>query len=73
MSLQYILGTPTLAVAVHPHGKTVVTLPTASLIDVPDALESQDGLIGVGFNGETVLMFAQDIRERGRLVSSASG
>jgi hypothetical protein len=50
----------------------VITVPGGSVIDVPLPLNGIRGLIEVTFNGETVLMFAEDIKERGTPVSEAS-
>jgi len=47
-------------------------VPSGSVIDVPIALNGIQGLIEVTFHGETVLMFAEDIRDRGKPVFGAS-
>lgn len=43
-----------------------ITIPRSSVVDVPQTIEGLSGLISVKFNGESILMFAEDIQQRGR-------
>ncbi len=52
--------------------RKLILVPRASVVDVPEPLYGLQGLVEVTFNGETVLMFAQDIRQRGKPVSRTS-
>jgi len=66
-----LINTPTVAV-IEQSPRRVITVPSGSVIEVPLSLNGIQGLIEVTFNGETVLMFAEDIRDRGKPVSTAS-
>ncbi|MGC4053368.1 MAG: hypothetical protein QM757_29045 [Paludibaculum sp.] len=68
----YLINSPTLVVIVQGSERTPITIPSASIIDVPQELDGLHGLIEVQFNGESVLMFAEDIRQRGKRVSKAT-
>jgi hypothetical protein len=72
MAQRYLIGTPTSAAIIEEGARKIITVPGASVIDVPQPLKGLQGLIEVTFDGETVLMFAEDIRQRGKLVSTAS-
>ncbi|MBN9662642.1 MAG: hypothetical protein J0H49_30870 [Acidobacteria bacterium] len=72
MPQRYQIIAPTLVLAVQGSGKKPITIPTDSMVDVPLTLYGRKGLIEVQFNGETVLMFAEDIRERGVRVARMS-
>jgi len=57
------------------HGRRnekVMVIPNNSVVDVATPLTGTQGLIEVKLNGETALMFAEDILQRGKRVSSAS-
>ena len=71
MAQRYVINAPVL-VAVQRSGKTVITLPSASVIEASEPVDSLQGLIEVTFQGETVLMFAEDLRMRGKLVTSVA-
>lgn len=71
MAQRYLIKTPTSA-AIKQGPRKVITVPSGSVIDVPLTLDGVRGLIEVTFSGETVLMFAEDIRNRGNPVSEAS-
>lgn len=71
MAQRYLITTPTTAVNEQSPAKAF-TVPSGSVIDVPLPLKGVRGLINVTFNGEGVLMFAEDIRDRGKLVSEPS-
>ena len=72
MSQRYVICSPTLVVLLHADATRTATLPCDSVIEAPESLNELRGLIKVRFNGENLLMFAEDIQERGMLVSSAS-
>ena len=71
MAQQYLITTPTSAV-IEQSPRKIITVPRGSVIDVSLPLSGVRGLVEVTFNGETVLMFAEDIRDRGNPVSEAS-
>jgi len=71
MAQRYLIETPTSA-AIEQNPRKVITVPIGSVIDVARPLNGVRGLIEVTFNGETVLMFAEDIRVRGKAVSALS-
>ncbi|MDD5544174.1 MAG: hypothetical protein PHX83_13465 [Acidobacteriia bacterium] len=45
--------------------RKIITVPSESVIDVRSPLNDAEGLIEVNFEGETVLMFAEDLQGRG--------
>ncbi|MGJ5818838.1 hypothetical protein [Paludibaculum fermentans] len=69
MPQRYVINIPTLVVAIQGTAKMPITIPSASVVDVPQKVEELQGLIEVEFNGENVLMFAEDIKQRGKPVS----
>ena len=71
MAQRYLITTPTPA-AIEQSPRKVITVPSGSVIDVPSPLNGVRGLIEVIFKGETLLMFADDIKDRGKPVSEAS-
>ena len=71
MAQRYLIETPTPA-AIAQSPRKIITVPSGSVVDVPLALNGVRGLIEATFNGESVLMFAKDIRRRGKPVSGAS-
>jgi hypothetical protein len=72
MAQQYLITTPTSAVAIEGRERKVITVPNDSIVDVSRPLNGLEGLIEVTVDGQTVLMFAEDIRQRGKPVSRAS-
>jgi hypothetical protein len=52
--------------------RKVIVVPNESVVDVSLSLNGRQGLIEVRFNGETVLMFAEDIKQRGMPLAAAS-
>jgi hypothetical protein len=72
MVQHYQIDTPTLVLAVEGIARMPIIIPSDSVIEVPRTLYGRQGLIEVQFNGTTVLMFAEDIRQRGRRVSKVS-
>ena len=72
MAQRYAITTPTTGVSVHNGKRTAITIPKASVIEVAQALDGLQGLIEVTFKGEAILMFAQDIRQRGKPAAGAS-
>jgi hypothetical protein len=72
MAQRYLITTPTCAVSMEDGARKAITVPNDSVVSVSLPLEELQGLIEVTVNGETVLMFAEDIRQRGKPVSRAS-
>jgi hypothetical protein len=68
MHRRYAIESPTSAVAIQRTTRAVITVPRASIIQVAQAVDTLHGLIEATLNGETVLMFAEDIRQRGKLL-----
>jgi hypothetical protein len=69
MPRRYVMSSPISAVAIQRSARTVITVPSASVIAVAQPVDALQGLIEVALNGETVLMFAEDIRQRGKLLT----
>ena len=69
---RYVLKTPTSAVTMEDGTRKVRVVPNNSVVNVATPLTGTPGLIEVELNGETVLMFAEDILQRGERVSGAS-
>lgn len=63
---RYKIDIPTLVVAMQGAARMPITIPRSSVVDVPQTIEGLSGLISVKFNGESILMFAEDIQQRGR-------
>ena len=72
MAQRYVITTPTSGVSVHNGVRVAMTIPKASVVEVAQPLDGLDGLIEVKFKGEAILMFAQDIRQRGKPAAGAS-
>jgi hypothetical protein len=72
MAQRYVITTPTLGVSVHNGKRTAITIPEASVIEVGQSLDGFEGLMEVTFEGEAILMFAEDIRQRGKPAAGAS-
>ena len=69
----YLLKTPTLAVATDAGGaRRFVRVPSNSVVEVTSPIDGLHGLIEVSANGGPVLMFAEDIKERGKRALRAS-
>ena len=49
--------------------RRVIKAPQMSVVEVPEPLDEQTGLIKVILNGDIALMFAEDIRARGKRCS----
>lgn len=69
MAQRYLIAIPTSAVTIEGRARKVILISKDSVVDVPLPLNGLQGLIEVTVNGGTVLMFAEDIRERGKPVS----
>ena len=67
MAQRYVIKAPVL-VAARGSDKAVVTLPIASVIETTESVDDAEVLIEVTYQGECVLMFAEDIRLRGKPV-----
>jgi len=72
MAKRYLITTPTPAVTTGRKAREFIMLPNNSIVDVSLPLDGIRGLIEVTVDGETMLMFAEDLRLRGRLVFHAS-
>ena len=69
---QYSLRTPTVAVSASEGTKKIVTLPTNAVVEVALAIDHEAGLVEVSVEGETLTMFAEDLRRHGRLMAQAA-
>jgi hypothetical protein len=68
----YTLGRPLSAVAVSPAQtkKTIIFIPEGAVVEIPhDALEC--GLVQAIWEGKSIEVFAEDVRERGYKVHVA--
>ena len=72
MVQRYRIENQVLAAVVERGAWKLIVVPSASVIDVPLALDRLEGLIEVTYKNKSVLMFAEDIRERGTPISEAS-
>jgi hypothetical protein len=72
MTQRYLIETPTSAVTIEGGVRKVIMVPRDSVIHMSLPVDGLQGLIEVSFNGGTVLMFAQDIRQWGKSLSMAS-
>ncbi len=52
-------------------GPAILTLPSGEVLKV-ECGEADSGLVDCLWNGETVSLFIQDLRKRGKLLSSTS-
>jgi len=68
MPQRYLITTPTSAVAITSGARQIIEVPNDSVVDVSVPLDGLQGLIEVTVNGEAALMFAEDIRQRGKAV-----
>ena len=69
----YRLNTPTLAILSLPDGKRIPrTVPKDAVVKVVNGPLDGTRLVDVEWNGEMVMMFTIDLRERGTLVAQAS-
>jgi hypothetical protein len=70
----YKLNTPTLAIMSLPNGKRIpVTVPKGAVVKVMNGPLDGTRLVDVEWDGEAVMMFTVDLRERGTLIAQASG
>ncbi len=70
----YKLNTPTLAIMSLPNGKRIpVTVPKGAIVTVVNGPLDGTRLVDVEWDGDMVLMFTIDLRERGSLIAQASG
>jgi len=67
----YRLSQPTLAIANRDGKNIVVTVPLGAYVRVREC-SVRSRLVDVEWDGQTVQMFAVDIRDRGELVAAAS-
>ena len=69
----YKLNAPTLAIMSLPNGKRIpVTVPKGALVKVVNGPLDGTRLVDVEWDGEAVMMFTVDLRERGTLIAQAS-
>jgi hypothetical protein len=66
MAQRYLIALPTSAVTIEGGARKVILTAKDSVVDVSLPLHGLQGLIEVTVNGGSVLMFAEDIRERGK-------
>lgn len=67
---RYLIGTPTTAVRTRDGQKDAFLLPGGSVVETPTSIEGKSGLVEVSLDGESIVMFAEDIQQRGRVISS---
>jgi hypothetical protein len=69
----YKLNTPTLAIMSLPNGKRIpVTVPKGTTVKIVNGPLDGTRLVDVEWDGDQLMMFTADIRERGTLVAQAS-
>jgi len=70
---RYRVDTPTLAILSLPNGKRIPrTVPKGAIVSVVNGPLDGTRLVDVEWDGEMVMMFTIDLRERGTLISQAS-
>ena len=62
---RYRLNKPTLAILTQEGDRIAVRIPRNSIVWVPDESDDQQPLIEVEWEGNRILMFTVDLRERG--------
>jgi hypothetical protein len=69
----YELNTPTLAIMSLANGKRIpVTVPKGAIVSVVNGPLDGTRLVDVEWDGDLMLMFTIDLRERGTLIAQAS-
>ena len=68
----YKLRAPTLGLIQEATHHVVVSIPAGSFLRVPDGIANAAGLVEVEWDGETVQIFAADLRDRGELIKAMS-
>jgi hypothetical protein len=69
----YKLNSPTLAIMGLANGKRIpVTVPKGAVVKVVNGPLNGTRLVDVEWDGEAVMMFTIDLRERGTLIAQAS-
>ena len=68
MAQRYSLQTPTIAQIPDDGSHGTMLIPKDSIVEVFSELGNRRGLIPVTLAGHLILMFAEDIRERGTLL-----
>jgi hypothetical protein len=69
----YRLNTPTLAIVTCDRQKIAITIPLGGIVTVSQTDINGDRLIDVIWEGRSTMIFAQDLRDRGELVTSTGG
>jgi hypothetical protein len=69
----YKLNAPILAIMSLPNGKRIpVTIPQGAVVKVVNGPLDGTRLVDVEWDGDTVMMFTSDLRERGTLIAQAA-
>ncbi len=64
---------PTLAILKQEDGQKIpITIPCNAIVTTPLGIIAEDRLVDVVWEGQTVMMFTQDLRVRGTRVTGAS-
>jgi hypothetical protein len=66
----YRIVTPTVAIASLEEGRMIVTIPKSAVIEVVSSVMSIDRLVEIQWKDRRLVMFTQDLRERGRFLSN---
>jgi len=66
---RYRIRTSTIAIWCFDGVRKTVTVPADATVTISESLRDGDRLIDVVWNGESYLMFTQDLRERGEELS----
>jgi hypothetical protein len=70
----YKLNTPTLAIMSLPNGERIpMAVPRGAVVKVVNGPLDGTRLVDVEWEGDMVLMFTIDLRERGTLITQPSG
>ncbi len=67
---RFRLRTPTIGVDKTGESKIAVTIPAGVTIEIVRGTSPNDSMVDVVWNGRTMVMFIQDIQERGEEVTN---
>jgi hypothetical protein len=67
----YRLKSETLGISTTDRSRTAVIIPKDSIVTIVAGPFEGERLVDVIWNGKTIMLFAQDLRERGELVDGA--
>jgi hypothetical protein len=70
--LRYRLRTTTLGVHQGDTSPVAISIPAGTVLSVPEGAVKNSGFVNVEWDGQSVQIFAVDLRERGELIKTMS-